>query len=84
MEELNKVIKELEKKQKQGSREIDVLKELNKYEKEELSVALQEEKKSRAEIIKKVEKEKEKVKQEMTSKVHEEKQELAEKVNAFF
>jgi hypothetical protein len=81
MEELNRVIKELEKKQKHGSREIDVLKELNKYEKEELSVALEEEKKSREEMMKNVQKEKEKVKHETTSKMNQEKKELVLKVN---
>ena len=77
------MIKELEKRQKHGSREIDVLKELSKYEKEELSVALEEEKKSREEILKNVEKEKDKVKNEMTSKIKQEKKQLVEKVDGY-
>ena len=79
MEELNKVIKELEKRQRQGSREIDVLKELNKYEKDELQVALNEEKKAKEEIIRNVEKEKEKAKSEVSGKLSSEKKELLEK-----
>lgn len=81
MAELSRVIKELEKRQKQGSREIDMLKELNKYEKDELNVALNEEKRAKEEILKNVETEKEKVKHEISGKLSKEKEEL-EKVMA--